>query len=81
MQIDSEKLKFIGKGPKATGPSGGWHFSKTRFFKCISCGDFINPAQMKNNGGCKCGKLFADIDHLRFGSDLGDDEIEVYELI
>jgi len=69
--------QYLGNGPAATGGGGGWHMRAELFARCIRCGDFISldPDEYDN---CRCGAIDNDRDAGRFGSSLGDSQIEIY---
>jgi hypothetical protein len=72
-------LEYLGNGPQATG-GPGWSLGPNHLVRCIQCGDFITipdngPAGQK---ACSCGALAFDIG--RFGSNFGDEAIEVYRV-
>jgi hypothetical protein len=82
LQADNE-FTYLGNGPKATGGAFGWHMASDLYFKCIRCGylmgaatNLTDLAQMFDR--CFCGAMSKDADAGRFGSDLGDEQIEVY---
>lgn len=68
--------KFLGRGSRATG-EGGWHLAG-HAFRCARCGDLI-PVGFIDDFCCSCGALFMDPDYFRLGSDLGDQNILVYQ--
>ena len=51
--------------------------SRELFARCIRCDDFI-PLDPDENRNCRCGALHLDRDAGRFGSSLGDNQIEIY---
>ena len=73
-----EDLEYLGKGPNATGTSGGWEFKNEIYVRCGECGDFLHPWGAKDNFGCSCGGLFFDIDSGRFTPQEGDNSVEVF---
>lgn len=73
-----EDLELLGQGPDATGSSGGWHFSKEIYVRCINCSTILHPWSAKESVGCTCGRLFFDIDAGRFSAKDGDNSVEVY---
>jgi len=75
----SEELRFVGRGPKATGQSGGWEFKKEIYLRCPRCGEFLHPWALKKNEGCSCGGLFFDVDCCRFAASGSDESIEVFQ--
>ena len=72
-----QRCQYLGNGPAATGGGGVWHMSSELFARCIRCGDFVplNPDEYVN---CQRGALYMDRDAGRFGSSLGDNQIEIY---
>ena len=68
---------YLGNGPAATGSSSGWTMSSSLYFKCIECG-YMMCGDAQQSESCFCWKLHIDVDAGRFGSQLGDDKIEVY---
>jgi len=47
------------------------------YFRCIRCGCYMSAAS-DESCECFCGALYLDADASRFGSSLGDAQIEVY---
>lgn len=68
--------EYLGNGCKATGKGKGWRMSEDLYFRCIDCGYLMN-GNPNESDICTCHKLCKD-EIGRFGSDLGDDAIEVY---
>lgn len=77
---DPRHFQYIGNGPSATGANAGWAMSGNLYFRCICCG-YMMKAITKKNERCDCGNLYKDCDAGRFGSNFGDENIEVYKLI
>ena len=75
-EIDGVRYKYLGNGFKATGCTYGWRMSVDVYFKCVSCG-YMMCGNPKTDDRCPCNKLYKD-SMGRFGSNLGDDAIEVY---
>ena len=70
-------FEYVGNGPAATGTGKGWSMNRKLYFKCTTCGYMmLNDTDDYDN--CFCGAMHLDCDSGRFGSDLGDDAIEVY---
>lgn len=78
--LENNDLEYLGSGPAATGTSGGWGMRQGLYFKCTSCGYFM-PADPQAYDDCFCGRMYKDADAGRFGSSLGDTEIEVYRAV
>ena len=68
--------QFLGRGPGATAPGGGWQLAG-HAFRCARCGDFI-PVGKVDYFACGCGALHMDPDYCRLGSSLGDRNVLVY---
>lgn len=77
---ESFTFTLLGRGPGATGRGSGWTMGRGRYFRCIRC-DYFMPDKGDTTQRCSCGALSMDADAGRFGSQLGDDAIEVYEAI
>lgn len=70
-------LVLLGKGPAATGGASGWGMGRGHLFRCVQC-DYFMPDQIEECDTCFCGALHLDTGAGRFGSDLGDAQIEVW---
>jgi len=66
--------RYLGRGPDAT----GWSRSSARAYRCVRCGD-VMPGDHADYFECRCGAMALDYGYSRFGSDLGDQNILVYE--
>ncbi len=74
---DVEGYTFLGWGPTATGPGGGWHIRSDLVARCHRCGDLIDLwSEVDEN--CRCGRLFKDASAGRFGHSDGDASIAIY---
>jgi hypothetical protein len=69
--------EYLGNGPAATGGGVGWHMRAELHARCVRCGDYVS-LDPNEFGNCRCGAIHKDRDAGRFGSSLGDDQIEVY---
>ncbi len=74
--IADHELTYLGNGPAATGGIG-WSMRPDLCFRCTECGYYMS-ADPNTYDDCFCGRLHKDAGASRFGSDLGDDAIEVY---
>jgi hypothetical protein len=74
-------LTYLGNGPSATGTSGGWALQSNHVVRCVKCGDFITvPMEgLLGTKSCGCGALHFDVG--RFGSQFGDEAVEVYRVV
>lgn len=70
-------LELIGRGPLATCSGGIWRMGQGNFFRCVEC-DYFMSDRTNESERCFCGKLDIDVSARRFGSALGDDQIEVW---
>ena len=70
--------RFLGWGPRATAPGGGWHVAKDYFARCGRCGDLM-LLWADQSEQCSCGALYKDVEAGRFGSKDGDDSIAIYQ--
>ncbi len=70
-------LELLGRGPAATRGETGWRMNQGHLFRCVQC-DFFMLDQTEDCDTCFCGALHLDADAGRFGSDLGDAQIEVW---
>lgn len=77
IEYDGFTYKYLGNGCKATGADKGWRMSEDLYFRCVDC-DYLMNGNPNKTDTCTCGKLHKDSDCGRFGSNLGDDAIEVY---
>jgi hypothetical protein len=68
--------RYLGRGPSES----WWSRSSKLIYRCVECGD-VMKADHNDYFNCSCGSLHLDIDYGRFGSDLGDNNILVYEKI
>lgn len=70
---------YVGNGPKATSKNGqpGWRMAPDLYAKCGECGYYMALAGWQDDR-CYCGKLSKDTWMGRFGSQLGDNAIEIY---
>jgi len=64
---DLTGFKFLGYGPRATGPGAGWHIAKDLFGRCGACGGMLRLWD-DTSEQCSCGRLYKDVDAGRFGS-------------
>ena len=70
---------YLGNGPEATGGLSGWTMSTAFAARCTRC-DYYMVLDPGRHDTCSCGAMYKDADAGRFGSTLGDDQIEVYHL-
>ncbi|WP_282019232.1 hypothetical protein [Salegentibacter mishustinae] len=70
-------MKFLGRGPKASGNGPGWSRSENIIYKCVECGSEM-VASHNDYWNCECGAMHLDFDAGRFGSNFGDENILVY---
>jgi len=75
--IDIEDYEYIGRGAKASSGSSGWNTGTGIYYRCVSCGDFME-ASINKYFSCRCGAMSLDYDYGRFGSRFGDNNILVY---
>ena len=75
--MEANGYTFLGRGPGASGQSGGWSRSPDLFLRCASCGDFMQ-ASRNDYFTCSCSAMHLDFHGGRFGSRLGDQNILVY---
>src|SRR5687768_13979317 len=75
--VEMSGFEFLGRGPKATGASGGWPSSPDIYYRCITCGDLMR-ATHHGYFECSCKAMRLDWDAARFGSSYGDENILVY---
>jgi len=73
-----EGFYFLVRGPDATGRIPGWQCKHRIFFRCAKCGAMMNST-VNEYFSCDCGSMYLDVDGGRFGSNLGDMNILVYE--
>ena len=69
---------YLGNGPKATGAAVGWRTAPNIYFKCVLC-DYLMASDPFKDDECFCGAMYKDAMAGRFGSNLRDAGIEVYE--
>lgn len=72
-------FRHLGTGPGATSDSGefdGWWMRPSPYFRCVTCDYMMRGDDSYDH--CYCGALHKELG--RFGSSLGDDRIEVYEI-
>ena len=72
-----EGYTFLGWGPTATGPGGGWHARSDLVARCHRCGDLID-LWSDIDETCRCGRLYKDAGAGRFGHSEGDASIAIY---
>lgn len=71
---------YLGNGPGATGGGRCWAMSDELSAKCIQCG-YMMRLGVTETEYCSCSMLHKDVDWGRFGSILGDDNIEIYRVV
>ena len=71
-------MKFLGRGPKASGKGIGWSRNENIVYKCVDCGSEM-LASHNDYWNCECGAIHLDFDAGRFGSNYGDENILVYK--
>ncbi|WP_127845479.1 hypothetical protein [Psychroflexus aestuariivivens] len=71
-------MKFLGRGPKASGRGMGWSRNEDIIYKCVNCGSEM-LASHNDYWNCECGAIHLDFDAGRFGSKYGDENILVYK--
>ena len=76
--LELEGFKFLGRGPAATGSKNSWPQRWRLYYRCAKCGSMMY-SKTKDYFDCKCGAMHLDIDHGRFGSNFGDQNILVYK--
>ena len=54
-----------------------WAMSPELYFRCAQC-DYFMSGDPSESDQCFCGAMSKDADYGRFGSDLGDAQIEVF---
>ena len=78
---DTNSFTHQGNGPGATrgsdDDSAGWAMSPELYFRCAQC-DYFMSGDPSESDQCFCGAMSKDADYGRFGSDLGDAQIEVF---
>ncbi len=72
--VRGRRFKIRCYGP----PANGWPRTPDLFYRCLSCG-YIMPAADKTYDTCFCTAMSRDPDAGRFGSNFGDQAIEVLE--
>ena len=75
--VEADGYAFLGRGPGASDASGAWSRSPELFFRCASCGDFMQ-ASRNDYYTCSCSAMHLDFHRGRLGSTLGDQNILVY---
>ena len=55
----------------------GWRMSPDIYYRCIECG-YVMSGSPYEDDVCDCKRLYKDCGVGRFGSELGDNNIEVY---
>ena len=72
-------MKFLGRGPKASGTGLGWSRKENIIYKCVKCATEMKASQ-NDYWNCECGAMTLDFDAGRFGSNYGDENILVYSI-
>jgi hypothetical protein len=75
--VEVPGFDFLGRGPTATGASGGWQGASDIYYRCVSCGELM-CSTLRGYFSCYCKAMHCDWDAGRFGSSYGDKNVLVY---
>ena len=75
--VRDRRFRVVGYGPPSR---GGWPNRGGYYYRCLNCG-YIMASNFEECDTCFCGVMHLDTGMRRFGSELGDDSVEVLEEI